>query len=114
MIVKKNPEALNSKLVLKQYQQKNTQTVQKQVIRDCGCGKNYCYVDNKDCMFQKLKKNKDNNFSHSKGCNCIKSQCTKKYCECYESNIFCGSNCHCRNCLNDRNKIDPKIIGKFN
>lgn len=40
------------------------------------------------------------NQGHSTGCNCKKSQCLKKYCECYEGDAFCGDNCKCISCLN--------------
>lgn len=45
-------------------------------------------------------KEMNSNFSHSKGCNCKKSNCLKKYCECFNNNIFCGNNCKCKNCKN--------------
>jgi hypothetical protein len=37
---------------------------------------------------------------NNKGCNCKKSKCQKKYCECYSSGIGCGEHCNCENCLN--------------
>jgi hypothetical protein len=37
---------------------------------------------------------------HSTGCNCKKSQCLKKYCECFEGEAFCGDNCKCITCQN--------------
>lgn len=37
---------------------------------------------------------------HSNGCNCNKSQCLKKYCECFEGGVFCGPVCKCKSCNN--------------
>ncbi|GMH86632.1 hypothetical protein TL16_g10609 [Triparma laevis f. inornata] len=41
-----------------------------------------------------------NQTNHSTGCRCKKSFCLKKYCECYEANVFCGDKCRCANCAN--------------
>jgi len=37
-----------------------------------------------------------------RGCTCKKSECLKKYCECYNSMLKCGSQCKCRNWYDDK------------
>ncbi|XP_042001764.1 protein tesmin/TSO1-like CXC 2 isoform X2 [Salvia splendens] len=37
---------------------------------------------------------------HKRGCNCKKSMCLKKYCECYHSNVGCSDGCRCEGCKN--------------
>jgi hypothetical protein len=45
------------------------------------------------------------------GCNCTKSNCSKKYCECYKANVKCSELCRCRDCSNVSEKLKEKKKG---
>nr|GEZ69343.1 hypothetical protein [Tanacetum cinerariifolium] len=45
--------------------------------------------------------------THRKGCNYRKSMCVKKYCECYQANVGCGTECRCEGCENVFGKKGP-------
>ncbi|GMH89156.1 hypothetical protein TrVE_jg11728 [Triparma verrucosa] len=46
------------------------------------------------------KSQKRNAMTKSNGCNCKKSLCLKKYCECFFTGMLCTSDCKCINCEN--------------
>ena len=50
---------------------------------------------------------------HAIGCNCTRSNCLKKYCECFKGGIKCTESCRCRDCKNNENH-DNELISNDN
>ena len=69
---------------------------------------------NPNAFKSKFKKIEGDNLTlHARGCNCKKTGCSKRYCECYSANTKCTPLCKCTECLNFCETIDETEAEKY-
>ena len=85
----------------------------------CECFANKRFCQNCLCIDCKNKpfylgysndKNNTNNVEKERiVCTCSKSNCNKKYCDCYKAGIKCNIKCRCINCSNCEENADKSV-----
>ena len=85
----------------------NCSNCSNQIGNEFVINKTYEEVVGKNPIAMKLNLQKE---SKVNGCNCSKSNCLKKYCECFKAGLLCSSSCRCRICDNKEKKDDEKEI----
>ncbi|XP_038990834.1 protein tesmin/TSO1-like CXC 2 isoform X2 [Hibiscus syriacus] len=51
---------------------------------------------------------------HKRGCNCKRSSCLKKYCECFQAGVGCSLGCRCEGCKNSFGWKDGGYESEYN
>lgn len=79
-------------------------SVGKMCTPECACFGCYNHADHEPVLAkakQQLKSRSLANNRHAhRGCNCKKTNCQKKYCECYNAGLMCSDACNCCSCCN--------------
>lgn len=98
----------------------NNDIMQKRKTQKCNCKKSACqklycecYAAKEFCLnchcegclnnyesVQLTKLKKEKRETQQISCNCTKSNCKKKYCECFKAGVKCGDKCRCVDCMN--------------
>ncbi|ESW33219.1 hypothetical protein PHAVU_001G052500 [Phaseolus vulgaris] len=79
----------------------------------CGCQDCLNRPEYKDTVMESRQqiesRNTENSARLKRGCNCKRSTCLKKYCECYQAKVGCSSGCGCQGCKNSYGKIEDYV-----
>ena len=72
---------------------------------DCacvGCSNDEAHQKAIDRARELIRVKNGNGKAGSAGCHCRKTQCIKKYCECFNAGLPCGDKCRCEDCSNTK------------
>lgn len=88
------------------YNQEAFKDIRDLVIQETKEKNPYAFID-------KFKNKKDvsgliDNTLHIRGCNCKKTNCRKKYCECFVAGVPCTNLCKCKLCENEKKELNEE------